>query len=186
MIREWSYFVGSRFGCEPLFSDSKKRFQGAGAQSLPNLDHFISDNGSKGHGQPDADSLDRQPGPCSDLQADETIAAIFPPAIRQSERHFPKQADKKKQKKREAEGAPGNEPLCGIKKAGGGNERSADEISKIPREPFRCVGDELSVHNCRRDQDNTEDHGSKMKTNDARYIPRSEEHTSELQSHSDI
>jgi hypothetical protein len=45
-------------------------------------------------------------GPSSNLQADQNIAAIFPPASRQSERDFPKQAEKEKQKKRETERAP--------------------------------------------------------------------------------
>jgi len=88
--------------------DSQKRFQRAGAQGLPNLDHFIGDEGGKGHGQPDADSFDWQAGPCSDLQSDQDIVAIFPPAIWQSERHFPKQADQEKQKKCETERAPIN------------------------------------------------------------------------------
>src|SRR4030095_5951808 len=92
------------------------------------------------------------------------------PAIRQSECHFPKQADKEKQKKRETKRAPVNEPLRGIKKAGRRDKRSADEINKIPRKPIRGTGDELAVHNCGRDQDDAKDDRSKMKTNDARYI----------------
>src|SRR6185369_11807159 len=81
-----------------------------------------------------------------------------------------KQADKEKQKKSETKRAPVNEPLRGVKKSGRRNQRSAGKISEIPREPFRYAGDELSVHNCGCDQDDTKDNGSKMKTNDARYV----------------
>jgi hypothetical protein len=103
---------------ELLFSDSKKRFKRANTKCLPNFDYFISDDSGKAHSEPNADCFNGQTGPCSDLQPDENIAAVFPPAIRQSERRFPKQADKEKQKKREAERAPVNEPLCGVKKTG--------------------------------------------------------------------
>ena len=143
----------------------------AGAQGFPNFDHFIGDNGGKAHSQPNADCFDRQTGPCSDVKSDENIVAIFPPAIRQGEGHFPKQTHKEKQKKSEAEGAPVDKPLRGVKKAGRRNQRSADKIDKIPREPFRCVGDELAVQNCGCDQDDTKDDRSKMKSNNARVCP---------------
>ena len=100
------------------FSDSKKRFQRAGAQGFPNLDHFIRDDGSESHREPNADCFNRQSRPSSDLQPDQNVTAIFPPAIRQSERRFPKQADQEKQKKREAERSPVNKPLRGVKKTG--------------------------------------------------------------------
>src|SRR5262249_20393602 len=88
------------------------------------------------------------------------------------ERYLPKQADKEKQKKCEAEGAPVDELLRRVKKAGRWNERSADQVSKIPWEPFRRGGNKLSVYNCGCDQNETKDDGSKMKTNDARYVLR--------------
>src|SRR5207244_9460035 len=95
------------------------------------------DDSRKTDREPNADCFNRQSGPSSDLQADQNVAAIFPPAIRQSERRFPKQADQEKQKKREAERSPVNKPLRGVKKTGRRNERSADAINKIPREAFR-------------------------------------------------
>ncbi len=105
------------------------------------------------------------------MKPDQTITAVFPPAIGQGESHFPKQTHKKKQKKCEAESAPVDKSLRGAKKAGRRNQRSADEIDKVPREPFRCLGDELTVQNCGCDQDDTKDDRSKMKSNDARYVP---------------
>jgi len=98
------------------------------------------------------------------------IAAVFPPAIRQSERHLPKQTDKEKQKKRETKRAPVNEPPRCVKKASRRNKRSADEINKVPRKPSDAPETNLRLHNCGCDQDETKDDRSKMKTNNTRYI----------------
>src|SRR5438552_17212403 len=155
---------------EASFSNPKECFQRSRAQDFPNFDHFIGDDSGKADGEPNADCFDRQAGPCSDVKPDQNITAVFPPAIRQGESHFPQQTHKEQQKKRETKRAPVDEPLRGVKKAGRRNKRSADEINKIPRKPIRCTGDELAVHNCGCDQDDTKDDRSKMKTNDARYI----------------
>jgi hypothetical protein len=42
-----------------LFPNPKESLQRARSQRLPDLDDFIGDHGSKAHGQPDADRLDR-------------------------------------------------------------------------------------------------------------------------------
>ena len=66
--------------------------------------------------------------------------AIFPPTIGQSEGDFPKQADEKKKRKGEAEGAPVDESLRSVEKAGRWNERSTDEINEIPRKSIGRAG----------------------------------------------
>jgi hypothetical protein len=103
---------------EWLFSNAKECFERAGAQGFPNFDHFIGDNGGKAYSQPNTCRFDWQTGPCSDVQPNQNIPAIFPPAIGQRERDFPEQTDKEKQKKGEAECSPVYEPLRGVKKAG--------------------------------------------------------------------
>jgi hypothetical protein len=127
-------------GRSGLFSNPKECFERAGSKGFPNFDDFISDDSRKAHRHPKTCCFDGQIEPCPDVQSDQDARAIFPPTIGQSERDFPKQADEKKKKKSEAEGAPVDELLRSVKKTGRWNERSTDEINEIPRESFGLAG----------------------------------------------
>src|SRR4029077_9844025 len=113
---------------------------------------------------------DRHAGTCSDVQPHHGTRPVFPPTIGQRERRFPKQTDQQQQEKRKTECAPVNVWPCSVKKSSRWNQRRANEINEIPRETFWRARQKLSIQNRSGDQQNTERHGRKMKTNDPRYV----------------
>src|SRR5262249_42884447 len=127
------------------------------------------DDRGKGHGEPNANRFDRQPRPRPDVESDKDAWLVFPPAVRQSERRFPKQADKQKEEKRKTECAPVDEWLRRVKETTRWNQRSANEINEIPRKTVGTSRPEITIANRHRNQRNTKQSRNKMKTDDARY-----------------
>ena len=85
------------------FLNTEKRFKSARAQRLPNLDHFVGDDRREGHSEPNTNCFDREAGPRPDVKPHEDTRPVFPPTVRQRERHLPKQTDQQKEEKRETD-----------------------------------------------------------------------------------
>src|SRR4030095_13828648 len=117
--------------------------------------------------EPNKSCFDRQAGPCADVQPHHCTRPVFPPAVGQRERCFPKQTDQQQQEKRKTECAPVDEWSRAVEKASRRNQRRADQINKIPGETFWRAGQKLSIYNRSCDQHNAKCDGRKMKTEDA-------------------
>src|SRR4051794_10376586 len=89
---------------------------------------------------------------------------VFPPAVRQSERRFPKQTNQQQQEKCKTKCAPVDEWPDSVKKASRWNQRRANKINEIPGETLWRAREKLLIHNCSSDQQNTEQNRRKMKT----------------------
>jgi hypothetical protein len=149
----------------------KERRDRTHAERFPYFDHFVNDHGREADRHPDAWRFDGQVRPRPDLQTHHRLVAVSPPAIGQSQRHFPQQADHEQKEEGETECAPIDEAPGGLEKSGRRDQRSTREIDEVPREPGGFSGEKFSINNCACDQDQAEDYGSEMKTHDARHSP---------------
>jgi hypothetical protein len=136
---------------------SKKGREGAPAERFPDFDYLVDDHGCEGHRHPDARCFDGQFGPRTDLQTDHRLVAISPPAVGQSKRHFPKQADQEQKEEGETECAPIDEALSGFEKSGRGNNGRTGKVDEVPREPGGRAGERFSINDSARDQNDAED-----------------------------
>src|SRR5215216_4557795 len=157
-------------GAEESFSNSEKCFEGARSQRFPDLDYFIGDHCRECHGEPNKNCFNRQARPRSDVKPHHRAWPVFPPAVRQSERRFPKQTDQQQQEKCKTKCPPINKRPDRVEKASRWNQRRANQINEIPGETLWRAGKKLPIHNCSGDQQNTEQDRREMKTDDSRYV----------------
>src|SRR5258705_8625286 len=83
-------------------SKTKKGLQRVFSQGLPDLDDFVDDHGRKAYRKPNADGLDWHPRPGADGEPEHRLRPVAPPAIRDSQRDFPQEADQQDEKERKA------------------------------------------------------------------------------------
>jgi hypothetical protein len=103
---------------------------------MPELDALEYSYGGVCNRNPNGDSLNWQPGPGSNAEADHLLRLIIPPLIGHSQCSFPQETYQKDEEECEAEGMPVNESPDGWKEAGRRNKGGKYEENEILGETF--------------------------------------------------